>query len=108
MSSPNKNTHFVMRNINGTSKKRYANSGSKTGESWLKIWRSQTGSNRSTCCVHNCSRTDLVGGHVMKCDGRSSNEWWLAPICNSHNNHTNKDEMFIDMRITLISVREDQ
>lgn len=32
----------------------------------------------------DCSRTDLVGGHVMKCDGRSSNEWWLAPICKGH------------------------
>ena len=20
----------------------------------------------------------------MKCDGRSSNEWWLAPICKGH------------------------
>ena len=100
------NSHFKVKNINGTSGERYANSGSKTGSSWLQIWRDQTGSDRTTCCVLQCARTDLVGGHVMKCDGRSSNEWWLAPICNMHNNHNNKEEMFIDSRVTLVAVRE--
>ena len=106
MSAPNMNTHFKIKNINGTSGERYANSGSRTGESWLQKWRQTTGSNRSTCCVQDCSRSDLVGGHVIKCDGRSSNEWWLAPICNLHNNHNNTSEMWVDRRITLVSVRE--
>ena len=100
------NSHFKVKNINGTSGERYANSGSMTGSSWLQIWREHTGSNRTTCCVLECPHTDLVGGHVMKCDGRSSNEWWLAPICNMHNNHNNTQEMFIDSRVTLLAVRE--
>lgn len=101
------NSHFKVRNINGTSGDRYAKSSSKTGSSWLAVWRRETGSSRAQCCVLDCSRTDLVGGHVMKVDGRSSNEWWLAPICNSHNNHSNTKEMFIDSRITLVTVRDD-
>jgi len=57
------NSHFKVKNINGTSGQPYANSGSKTGSSWLQIWRDQTGSDRTTCCVLQCARTDLVGGH---------------------------------------------
>jgi hypothetical protein len=32
------NSHFKVKNINGTSGQPYANSGSKTGSSWLQIW----------------------------------------------------------------------
>jgi hypothetical protein len=77
---PNMNTHQCVRNINGTSGERYANSGSKTGASWLAVWRNAAHSDRKTCCVLECSRTDLVGGHVIRVDGRQSNEWYLAPI----------------------------
>ena len=52
----------------------------RDGSSWLETWRRKTGSTRTTCCVMGCSRTDLVGGHVMKTDGRSSNEWWLVSV----------------------------
>lgn len=100
------NTHHKVKNINGTSDPRYAKSKSKTGASWLAVWRDETDSDRDTCCVLGCSRTDLVGGHVIKVDGRASNEWWLAPICNAHNNHTNTEEMFLDRRVELVSVRD--
>ena len=100
------NSHFKVRNINGTSGERYANSGSKTGPSWLKVWRDGTGSARATCCVLQCGKDAEVGAHVMKVDGRSSNEWWLAPFCKEHNNTHNTDEMFVDSRVTLISVRD--
>ena len=96
-----------VRNINGTSGERYAKSASKTGASWLAVWREASGSDRTTCCVLECGRTDLVGGHVMKVDGRSSNEWWLAPICKGHNHHTNTAEMYLDERVTLVSVRDE-
>ena len=102
----NMNTHHCVRNINGTSQERYSNSGSKDGSSWLNIWRRETGSDRSTCSVLGCSNRDILGGHVMVVDGRSSNEWFLVPICHAHNHHTNEDEMFIDSRVTLVSVRD--
>ena len=102
----NHNTNFIVRNINGTSGERYARSGSRSGSSWLETWRQKTHSDRTTCCILGCGRKDLVGGHVMKCDGRSSNEWWLAPICNMHNNHTNTSEMTLDSRVELVSVRD--
>ena len=103
----NMNTNLFVRNINGTSGERYRNSGSKTAASWLQVWRDKTGSGRETCCVLKCTRTDLVGGHVMIVDGRSSNEWWLAPICNDHNNFSNTDPMALDSRINLVSVRDE-
>jgi hypothetical protein len=105
MSAPNLNTHFQVKNINGTSDPRYANSQSKTEDSWLAVWRSETGSQRTTCAALNCSREDLVGGHVINCDGRSSNEWMLAPICKAHNHPSNKDPFFLDSRVTLVYLR---
>ncbi len=100
-------THYLVRNINGTSAERFSNSSSKDGNTWLEIWRREAQSDRTTCCVLDCSNTDLVGGHVMIVDKRSSNEWWLAPICHYHNHHTNTQPMFIDKRVQLISVRDD-
>jgi hypothetical protein len=105
--APSKHTHHFVRNINGTSGERYARSGSKDGPSWLAIWRRETGSERATCCVLGCTNTTLVGGHVMKTDARTSNEWWLAPICKKHNHHTNTDEMPLDSRVELVSVRDE-
>jgi hypothetical protein len=97
---------FKVRNINGTSAERYAKSASKSEESWLEVWRVATRSERTTCCVLRCSRTDLVGGHVMSCDLRMSRQWYLVPICRAHNHVSNKDEMWLDERVTLVPVAE--
>ena len=131
MAFPNHNTHFCVKNLNGTSGPRYVSSQSKSESSWLKVllsaknerkgyyvvyslfvslmvfqvWRTHTNSTRATCCVRGCSRDDLVGGHVIKTDSRSSNEWWLAPICKGHNHYSNTDGMWIDQRVQLVKLR---
>jgi hypothetical protein len=101
----NKNTHFAVKNLNGTSDPRYALSKSKDGPSWLRIWREHSGSSRKSCCVMNCSNQAQVGAHVIICDGRTSNIWYLAPFCHGCNNHNNTDEMYLDSRVELIPVR---
>jgi 5-methylcytosine-specific restriction endonuclease McrA len=103
-SNPNMNSHFKVKNVNGTSRSPYANSSSKTGLSWLEVWRNSSKSDRETCCRLGCTSEDLVGAHVIKVDGRSSNEWWLAPLCRGCNNFNNTEEMFIDSRVALVKL----
>ncbi len=103
----NKNTNFKVKNLNGTSDPRYALSNSKTGSSWLAIWRSEASSDRSTCCKIGCSNDAEVGAHVIVCDGRTDNTWYLVPFCKKCNNTNNTSEMFIDSRVTLVPVRRD-
>lgn len=54
-----------------------------------------------------CSRSDLVGAHVLLVDGRCSNEWYIVPICKSSEcNHTsNTSPMFVESSVSLVSVR---
>ncbi len=105
--APNKNTNFKVKNINGTGKNPYKNSSSKDGPSWLGIWKREAKSDRKTCAVIPCGETATVGAHVLVTDKRCSNEWYLAPFCKKHNNWNNTGEMFLDSRITLVSVRDD-
>ncbi|KDO31405.1 hypothetical protein SPRG_19543 [Saprolegnia parasitica CBS 223.65] len=104
MAECNMNTHFCVKNINGTSGPRYAKSSSKTESSWLEMWRQATGSNRRTCCINGCAREDLVGAHVMITDRRSDNTWYLAPLCKGHNHCSNTNGMWIARNVTLIPV----
>lgn len=107
MSRPNKNTHHSVKNVNGTSKPPYASSKSKDGASWLDTWRAETKSTRKTCSALGCSRTDLVGAHVITTDRRSDRAWHLTPLCKKHNHTSNTDAMFLDSRVTLVGVRPD-
>ncbi len=92
----NKNTNYLVKNINGTSKNKLSN------KSWIQLWREYTKSSRTTCCVIGCSKEIEVGAHVQIKDKRCSNEWYIAPFCKEHNNYNKTEEMFIDSRVTLI------
>jgi hypothetical protein len=105
--TPNHNTHFGVKNINGTSDQRYAHSKSRDGASWLQIWFRETKSQRKTCAVLGCSGAAEVGAHVLITDGRSSNTWHLAPFCKGCNHHTNTKVMWVEKTITLVTVRSD-
>lgn len=94
---PNMNTHYKVVNINGTSKNKCS------CLSWIEHWRSFTGGTRTTCSVLGCSNTDLVGAHVQLEDYRFTRNWWIVPICRSHNNRYNFQGMFIDSRTSLAS-----
>lgn len=99
------NSHFLVKNINGTSQALYANSSSRDGSSWLEVWRREARSSRATCCALNCSGPAEVGAHVILCDGRRDGLWYLVPFCKSCNHNSNVSEMFIDSRVTIVPLR---
>lgn len=104
MPRPNMNTHFVVYNVNGTSQERYSDSASRDAASWLDVWRDETRSSRSTCSALNCSNDAAVGAHVRLADGRSSNAWYIAPFCRSHNHFSVTDSIPLDSRVNLVPV----
>lgn len=97
--SMNRNTNYLVKNINGTSD----NPPPSGYSSWLDYWRNETGSSRCTCCVMGCSNSAEVGAHVQIKDGRVGNEWYIAPMCKYHNNYHNTEPMYLDSRVTLVS-----
>ena len=97
---PNKNTHFIVKNIQGTSVYRCG------CRSWIDHWRRATKADRLTCAVMGCGNLAAVGAHVISTDMRRDRQWWIAPFCRYHNLHTNKNEMFLDSRIVLVSANQ--
>lgn len=94
---PNKHTHFSVKNVSSTSGRQ------PPGPSWLDRLKELGGSQRKTCAVLGCTRTDVVGAHVQIADKRHTKEQWIAPLCKGHNHYTNKDEMFLDSRTKMVS-----
>jgi hypothetical protein len=93
-----------VRNISGTSSPRYADSNSKTSESWLQTWRDATGSDRATCCVNECNNLATQGAHVQMEDHRMTRDWYLVPMCSPCNSPRNSDGMYIDCRVVPVAV----
>lgn len=95
--SPNQNTHYIVKNLHGTS-------GLRCGcGSWLEHWKQGANSNRAVCAVVGCSQTAVVGAHVISTDRRTDHQWWIAPFCSVHNHYTNESEMFLKSNVTLVS-----
>jgi len=93
----NRNTHYAVRNINGTTRNKCWCS------SWLSHWYAATGSARTTCCVLGCRQPAQVGAHVRIDDARHYGHWYIVPFCKGHNHTTNQAVMFIKRDTTLIS-----
>ncbi len=96
-SKPNRNSHYCVRNINGTTKNQC------DCANWLAHWRNYTESHRATCSAVPCNNPAQVGAHVQIDDWRSDFSWWIVPLCKMHNHHTNTREMYIEQRSTLVS-----
>jgi hypothetical protein len=97
MPKPNRNSHWCVLNLRGTSMNKCECA------SWLAHWRNYTDSQRVICAAVPCNRPAAVGAHVLIDDWRSDFSWWIVPLCSMHNHHTNTREMYIDFRTTLVS-----
>ncbi len=54
--------------------------------SWKEFWEKRTGRHFDKCSCPSCMNRADVGGHVRRAHG--TNEWYIVPICYSHNNST--------------------
>ncbi len=71
----------LVKNINGTS-----DTTCKCG-SWLQHWKNFTIQTATYCSITSCINTDLLGAHVQKANSIDNN-WYIVPLCRSHNNST--------------------
>lgn len=79
-----------VRNINGTSQNTC-----KCG-TWLEHWKNFSNQSLPSHCVEkSCYQKPMVGAHVQK-DNSSDNNWYIIPLCNSHNNETGKSLDIMD------------
>ncbi len=99
-SKPNKNTNYLVKNVNGTTGLRCKCA------SWLDHWRQNSKQKRRTCAVIGCSNTAQVGAHLRSADRRTDRRWWIAPLCKRCNNSKNRKEMFLDRRVVLVSANK--
>ena len=97
---PNKNTHYNVKNLHGTSGLRC-----RCG-SWISHWKNNAHSDRTVCAVVGCGRHATVGAHVISVDRRNDHQWWIAPFCSRHNNYRFDENVFLDSRITLVSANK--
>ncbi|KIX21855.1 hypothetical protein SY27_04005 [Flavobacterium sp. 316] len=85
-----------VKNINGTSDNN-CNCGS-----WLQHWKNYSGQKVNWCSeIDCCEKTDLVGAHVQKANSIDMN-WYIIPLCKTHNSNSNVDEMEIMSSIRLV------
>jgi hypothetical protein len=100
---PNHNTHKIVRNLRGTSGRRCSDGCA----SWIEHFRVHANLKAATCAFRGCTRTDLVGAHVLHTDGRTSNRWWIVPLCKGHNHYSNEEEMVLvkDLKHRLVPAR---
>ena len=77
----------LVKNINGTSD----NTPPRGYNSWKEYWEDKKKRRFSKCSCTTCRNTASVGGHVKKVYG--TNEWYIVPICTSHNSVTDSYEV---------------
>jgi hypothetical protein len=52
---------------------------------WIHHWENYSTKKAGLCSALNCPNTATIGGHVQK-KGVGDNNWYIIPICSSHNN----------------------
>lgn len=67
-----------VKNVNGT-----ADRSCRCG-SWIAHWRNYSNQTATICRAKGCSRNDIVGAHVKKCNSTDNKEY-IVPFCNFHN-----------------------
>ena len=83
-------------NINGTSQNTC-----KCG-SWLDHWKKFSGQSLSSYCSEkSCTKKPEVGAHVQK-DSSTDNNWYIIPLCTTHNGETGKSLEIMDS-VKLVS-----
>lgn len=101
----NKNTHYKVKNLNGTTKNRCQCS-EKGKRGWLAHWKKVTKISNPKCAVLGCGKTAKVGAHVVSIDQRTDQQWWIAPYCHQHNHYTNTKEVFLKKDAVLVSANK--
>lgn len=67
-----------VKNMNGTSNLK-CNCGT-----WIDHWHNFTNQTATRCRAKGCSRKDIVGAHVTKCNSTDGSTY-IVPFCNFHN-----------------------
>lgn len=81
-----------VKNINGTSKEKYAKSYPAKYKSWLDYWDDKSGCHRPYYCANdNCLNKVEVGAHVIKESSEKDRSWYIIPLCKECNNPSNKE-----------------
>ncbi len=89
-----------VRNINGTS-----DTTCKCG-SWLQHWKNYSGqSHPADCSVKGCTSKPEVGAHVQKVS-QFDNNWYIIPLCSSHNKSTGELEIVDSVKLVSANKRE--
>ncbi len=96
----NRNSHFLVRNENGTSRRPRCLCGT-----WIGHYHGQGGGRRTTCARMGCRGAAEVGAHVKFVDRRHGRGSWIAPLCRGCNHPSNQSAMYLDRRPILISAR---
>lgn len=86
----------LVRNINGTSKRK-----PKGFISWQAFWEEKKGEEFMVCSNKECWHLAEVGAHVQRIGYRTSNEWYIVPLCRGCNNKSIEFEV---LKADLIKV----
>lgn len=70
----------------------------------LEHWERNVSKRAISCSVLRCTRTDLVGGHVIKVHGNASNEQYIVPLCMAHNHPSFTQEFEINVSVTPVRI----
>ena len=71
-------------------------------DSWLDYYKQHAGE-VNNCSVFRCTRTDLVGAHVLT---RETHLFCIIPLCRGHNHPDQKMELRINENRYVVTVTE--
>ena len=89
-----------VKNINGTS-----DTTCKCG-SWLQHWKNYSGQSLPVHCSEiRCTSRPELGAHVQKVS-LYDNNWYIIPLCSSHNKSTGELEIMDSVKLVSANKRE--
>ena len=69
----------------------------------LEHWERNVSKRAVNCSVLRCTKTDLVGGHIINAHGNASKAQFIVPLCKEHNHVTFISDFEINKSVNLVS-----
>lgn len=93
--------YIRVKNLNGTSDN-YPPLGYT---SWKEYWITVKGYWPAYCAVYGCTEAPTLAAHVKKVDGLDD-DWYIVPMCYSHNNQRGEVLYVDDKYLVKANVRK--
>jgi len=74
--------------------------------SWIDHWEKFSGQTTDYCQADKCYNKDPLGAHVQKGGTSTDQNWYIYPLCDTHNKHSGELEVSDIYTLVSANVKE--